>query len=198
MVVKEFTSDDFLISELQKSNEAAFDYLFRKYYKGLCVNAKSYVHDMDKAQSLVQDCFVKLWSSRENICEISNLSAYLAFMVRNRCIDHIRKTRAQENVYEKLEKKEAVSNTDEHLLHSEFEEKLRCAISVLPKRSKLAFEYSRFENLTYKEIGDKMDISGKAVEALVSRALRLLRNDLNGYFYTVTIGLLVLCKFFQA
>lgn len=185
MVIKEFTSDDFLISELQKGNEAAFDYLFRKYYKGLCVNAKSYVHDMDKAQSLVQDCFVKIWSSRESIGEINNLSAYLAFMVRNRCIDYIRKTRAQENVYEKLEKKEAVSNTDEQLLHSEFEEKLRCAISVLPKRSRRAFEYSRFENLTYNEIGHKMDISAKAVEALMSRALRLLRNDLSGYFYVL-------------
>jgi len=168
--------------ELQNGNEAAFDYLFRKYYENECVKAKIYVYDMDKAQSLVQDCFIKLWVNREKLGDVKNLSAYISFMVRNRCIDYLRKAKSEQAVYDKIQINEAGIDADVDLLKSEFEEKLRVAVLSLPKRSKLAFEYSRFEHLSYKEIGDKMNISGKAVEALVGRALRILRKDFQGYF----------------
>lgn len=175
-------SDKFLMTELQKGSEAAFDCLFRKYYKSQCVNAKSYVYDLDKAQSLVQDCFMKLWTNRKSLKNVNNLPAYLSFMVRNRCIDYIRKTKSEKILYDKIEQQEEESNADISLLKREFNDKLMKSILLLPKRSKLAFEYSRFENLTYREIGDKMNISGKAVEALLGRALRILRKDFNGYF----------------
>ncbi|SFB87872.1 RNA polymerase sigma-70 factor, ECF subfamily [Algibacter lectus] len=189
MVVKEFNSDAFLVCELQKGNEVAFDYLFRKHYKNQVVNAKSYVYDLDKAQSLVQDCFVKLWTNRTAVGDVKNLSSYLSFMVRNRCIDYIRKTKSEKALYDKIDRSGVAAEADVTLLKREFDEKLIKAILLLPKRSKLAFQYSRFENLTYREIGDKMNISGKAVEALVGRALRILRKDFNGYFF------LFLCLF---
>jgi RNA polymerase sigma-70 factor (ECF subfamily) len=182
MIAKDFNSDKFLISELQNGNEMAFDYLFRKYYESECLKAKIYVYDMDKAQSLVQDCFIKLWVSRNGLSNVNNLSAYLSFMVRNRCIDYLRKAKSEQALYDKMQVEEEVSNADVDLLKREFEEKLKLSVLSLPKRSRLAFEYSRFEHLTYKEIGDKMNISGKAVESLVGRALRILRKDFQGYF----------------
>jgi RNA polymerase sigma-70 factor (ECF subfamily) len=182
MIAKDFSSDKFLICELQNGNEMAFDYLFRKYYETECLKAKVYVYDMDKAQSLVQDCYVKLWVNRKTLNNINNLSAYLSFMVRNRCIDYLRKTKSEQALYDKLQVTDEVENADVDLLKQEFNEKLRLSVLSLPKRSKLAFEYSRFEHLTYKEIGDKMNISGKAVEALVGRALRILRKDFQSYF----------------
>ena len=63
----------------------------------------------------------------------------------------------------------------------EFEEKLVVVLSNLPERCRIAFEYSRFENLTYPEIAEKMGISVKAVEALISRALKTLRIELKEY-----------------
>ena len=190
MRFKEQTPDEFLISELKNGTEEAFDCIFRKYYKGLCAYATNYVYDIDKAQSLVQDCFVKLWANRSNVESIKSLPAYLSTMVRNRCIDHIRQVRSIEKLHEKLELEEFVINAENTLLSREFEENLVNAISTLPKKSKMAFEYSRFENLTYKEIGVKMNISSKAVEALLSRALKLLRKDLQPYFATVILALM--------
>lgn len=181
MVIKEINSDEFLISELQNGREEAFDYIFRRYYKGLCMYAKGYVHDLDKAQSLVQDCFVKLWTCRSSVKNIENLSAYLSTMVRNRCVDHIRKVKSTKKLHESIKQEKIVTNGENTLLSREFEESLKQAISLLPKKSKLAFEYSRFDNLTYKQIGEKMNISGKAVEALISRALKMLRKDLQTY-----------------
>lgn len=178
MAIKNFNSDDFLISELQKGNEAVFDYLFRKYYKNLCLKAKTYVSDLDKAQSLVQDCFVKLWTNRNSLGEIKNLSAYLSFMVRNRCIDYIRKKESLKKLHTKVNHDTEQANVENLLIFNEFEQKVMNKITLLPKRSRLAFEYSRFENLTYKEIAEKMEISSKAVEGLITRALKILRKDL--------------------
>ncbi len=190
MRFKENTSDEFLISELKNNREEAFDCIFRRYFKGLCAYATNYVYDLDQAQSLVQDCFIKLWNNRGTAENIKCLSAYLSTMVRNRCIDHIRQVKTLEKLHDRLELEEFVVNAENMLLSREFEEILAMAISTLPKKSKMAFEYSRFENLTYKEIGVKMNISSKAVEALLSRALKLLRKDLQPYFATVVFILL--------
>ena len=91
MPIEEPYQNLFLLQELQKGQERAFDYIFRKYYKALCAQANAYVKDLDKAQSLVQECFIKLWENRANSDKINNLPSYLAFMVRNRCVDYIRK-----------------------------------------------------------------------------------------------------------
>lgn len=177
----ETINNQFLLSELRDGKERAFDYIFRNYYKALCAQANAYVHDLDKAQSLVQECFIKLWENRENAGNIKNLASYLSFMLRNQCIDHIRKIKPLCELYENEEETSDVFNSEDLFISREFEERLVIIMSSIPGRSRVAFEYSRFENLSYKEIAEKMNISVKAVEALVSRALKILRKELKNY-----------------
>lgn len=174
-------NDSDLLLELKAGRECAFDYIFRKYFRSLCAQAYSYVNDYDQAQSLVQECFIKLWESRDSVDKIKSLSSYLAFMVRNKCIDYIRKDKSLRLLHEKVVENTDSIGSDDHLLASEFEENLIIALATLPERSRLAFEYSRFENLTYKEIAKEMEISVKGVEALISRALKSLCAELKDY-----------------
>ena len=189
MRVEENKTTDFLLLQLQNGQESAFDFIFRKYFKALCAQANTYVNDTDKAQSLVQDCFIKLWINRKDAGKIKTLPAYLTYMVRNQCIDYIRKSKSLQNLYENAKEDTSISNSEDLLLSHEFEEKLIEALASLPERSRLAFEYSRFENKKYKEIADKMGISTKAVEALISRALKTLRTELKD-FLPLTVFLL--------
>lgn len=174
-------NDNYLLSNLQGGKEEAFDFIFRKYYKALCAQANAYVSDLDLAQSLVQDCFIKLWEKRQQATSIENLSSYLSFMVRNKCVDYIRKEKWIAGLDESSTEKEADQHADDLLISREFEEKLVQALALLPDRCRIAFEYSRFEGLTYPEIAAKMDISVKAVEALLSRSLKILRVELKDY-----------------
>ncbi|MCF6332712.1 MAG: RNA polymerase sigma-70 factor [Draconibacterium sp.] len=180
-------TNEFLLSELQRGQERAFDFIFRKYYKALCAQAAAYINDIDLAQSLVQDCFIKLWENRGDAGNIKKLPAYLSFSVRNKCIDHLRKTKSIENLNENSELKSQDSSSEYYLLSREFEERLVVVLSSLPERSRMAFEYSRFENLTYSEIAEKMNITVKAVEALISRALKKLRKELKDYLPIIII-----------
>lgn len=190
-------TDRAILIELGKGEEKAFDYLFRKYYKGLCIKANAYVQDLDMAQSLVQDCFVKFWSKRDEAERIENLSAYLSFMVRNRCIDYLRKLESLRILHDSIEYEDVEIEFEDIFTTSSFEDRLRKLIAELPKRSRLAFEYSRFDNLTYSEIAGKMNISNKAVEALIARALKILRKNLEPYLSSNYLLLVLLALKFK-
>jgi len=182
MPESEIQNNSFVLAELARGQERAFDFIFRKYYKALCAQATVYVKDIDEAQGIVQESFIKLWGKREEAESIKNLPSYLTSMVRNQCIDHMRKVNVLNKTHQQGAANDEVENTTENLvLAHEFEEKLVVVLSNLPERCRIAFEYSRFENLTYPEIAEKMGISVKAVEALISRALKTLRTELKEY-----------------
>ena len=180
-------NDAFLLLALKDGQEKAYDFIFRKYYKALCAQANAYLHDLDLAQSLTQDCFIKFWEKRSQADTIENLSSYLSFMVRNKCIDYIRKTPKFNDLSSQTFNGSDNLQSDTQLLSREFEAQLIQALSQLPNRCRRAFEYSRFENMTYPEIAKKMDISIKAVEGLISRSLKILRSELKDYLSVIII-----------
>lgn len=170
--------DRFLIQELINDNERAFDKIFSDHYLNLCRFANSIVHDLDSAQSLVQQVFISLWENRKSLGHIERLTPYLTTTVRNICLNSIKKEKRNVDL-SALPHNSHIENTTERQLNlTEFEEQLIVALSLLPERCKMAFEYSRFGNLTNKQIAEKMNISVKGVEGLISRALRTLRVSL--------------------
>ncbi len=175
------SSDSFLFDELKKGKVKAFDILFEKHYENLCRFAFSFIHEADMAQSLVQNVFIKIWERRFVLGEIKNAGAYLTTMVRNQCLDYLKEQQVFDHT-EQSDKNNAFDfSTDQIVLANNFEERLVIALSTLPPRCKLAFEYSRFDNMTNREIASKMDISIKGVEALIGRSLKLLRIELREF-----------------
>jgi RNA polymerase sigma-70 factor (ECF subfamily) len=139
------------------------------------------VRDQDKAQSLVQNVFVKLWETRYTLGHITNLPAYLTHMVRNESLIYLRSEKRSIHMPLFTPEMKIESSEDDRFLSSDFTEKLVAALALLPERCREAFELSRFEELSNREIAEKMDISAKGVEALMTRALKSLRRTLSGY-----------------
>lgn len=181
MKQQESISDQFIMQQIASGKEELFDFIFRKYYKSLCAQAVLYVKDNDLAQEIVQECFIRFWEKRSELDEVRKLSTFLSFMVRNRAIDFLRKEKVQMTLVDSLQYQHQNDSADNLAISHEFEEILMEAILKLPDRCREAFEYSRFEGLTYGQIADKMGISQKAVEALIGRSLKLLRSDLIDY-----------------
>ncbi len=175
------TMDSFLIEELKNGNSRAFDRIFSDNYLNLCRFANSIIHDEDTAQNIVQQVFVSLWENRKSLGHIERLVPYLTASVRNRCLNHLKKERKNVEITA-IPSGLQTDNSTEHFLNlSDFEEQLVIALNSLPGRCKMAFEYSRFDELTNKEIAQKMNISVKGVEALISRSLKILREALAPY-----------------
>ena len=174
-------NQQFILNELQKGNERAFDMAFKQYYKPLCQFSYSFFKDQDTAENLVQEVFVKLWVKRENLTNIGNLLSYLMGMVRNQSIDFLRKEKTNSKIYNKLRPEKSENTTEEQILKNEFEERLLKSIMNLPERCRIAIEMSRFDGFSNKEIAQEMEISVKGVEALIGRSLKLLRSELQEF-----------------
>ena len=174
-------NQQFILDELQKGNERAFDTIFKLYYKSLCQFSYSFIKDQDTAENLVQEVFAKLWEKRDSITNVDNLLSYLMGMVRNQSIDFLRKEKTNLKTYNKLRLEKSENTTEEQILKNEFEEKLLKSIMNLPERCRTAIEMSRFDGFSNKEIAQKMEISVKGVEALIGRSLKLLRSELQEF-----------------
>ena len=174
-------SDQFLAAQISEGREEAFDYVFRKYYRILCTQAIVYLKDDDLAQSVVQDCFINFWDKRSELNDIRNLYSFLSFMVRNKAVDNLRRAETERKAAKNLREKHGGEAVENSALYKEFETKFMEAVLKLPDRCRTAFEYSRFEGLKYSEIAGRMNISQKAVEALIGRSLKTLRADLSEF-----------------
>ena len=174
-------NQQFILNELQMGNERAFNFIFIEYYKPLSQFSYSFIKDQDKAESLVQEIFIKIWEKRESLSHIDNILSYMMGMVRNISLDYLRKEKVNLKVFLKVQPEESVNTTEEELSKNEFEEKLLKSMLKLPERCRIAFELSRFDNLTNKEIAEQMKISVKGVEALIGRSLKILRNELEDF-----------------
>jgi RNA polymerase sigma-70 factor, ECF subfamily len=173
--------DNFLWEELKAGNQRAFDKVFNDHYKNLCRFAFSMVHDEDSAQSIVQQVFIKLWEKRASLDHIEKLVPYLTKMVRNHSINFINREKRSVKLADFPSDAQTGNTTENQIDANDFEEQLVIALSVLPERCRMAFEYSRFENYTNNEIAQKMEITIKGVEALIGRALKSLRISLSDY-----------------
>ena len=187
MIFESEDSDHFLFTQMRLGKEEAFDFIFRKYYKLLTTQAIRFVHVQDTAQSLVQDCFVKFWEKRMELSLVEDFYSYLFFMVRNRCIDHLREQKRIRQVPITNQTDFLENETEEKIDADDLSSHLWQATSKLPERCRMAFEYSRIDGLTYSQIAPKMGISHKAVEALLTRALKILRTNLADFLSILMI-----------
>lgn len=182
------TAPDFILEELTRGNEKAFNFIFRQYYKQMGQFAFSIVKDQGSAESICQEVFVKLWEKRKELSDVSNLNSYLARMVRNQCIDFLRKEKSNSKRYSALKVIESDNTTEEEILKNEFEEKLLNSMMRLPGRCREAIELSRFDGLSNREIAQRMQISVKGVEALIGRSLKFLRIELHEFLPSFSLN----------
>jgi len=175
--------DKILLFALCKSDNKAFDTLFRKYYKPLCAYAYRFV-DLTDAEEIVQDILLWLWENRENFSVQSTLSSYLFRAVYYRCLSCIEQKDIKhriETLYWKKLSQEFPSDMNDFLVN-ELIHKIHQAIEKLPESYRKAFILHRFKDKSYKEIALQLNVSPKTVDYRIQQALKLLREDLKYYF----------------
>ncbi|WP_423128759.1 RNA polymerase sigma-70 factor [Gaoshiqia sp. Z1-71] len=179
-----------LLKSVYKGNKKGFEILFRTYYKRLCAYAVSFVSQNDLAEDIVTDVFLKLWERRETLDISESVSSYLFRSVKNACINYLnreksRKHTISENEISWLNLKINYPVSDKYplseLIGRELEEKIREEIEKLPEQCREIFYLSRFEELSHKQIAEKLGISENTVKVQIYRALTKLRSGLKHY-----------------
>jgi len=178
----QFANKDLFVN---KQNPELFEELFNQYSKPLFYYAAKFVED-EAARDIVQDVFAKLWSDQKITIKLS-LNSFLFTMVRNSCLQTLEKQKVRNKYLEstklKLQEEELQFYMHEKtsLIEQELENKLNEVLDSLPDRCKQIFMMSRFENKKNKEIAEELDISTKAVEKQITKALGTIRSEMKDY-----------------
>lgn len=173
-------TEDGLINRLRSRDEAAFEQVFKQYYKSLHAYAFTLVKEEAVAEEIVQNVFYKLWERSEGLNISSTVAAYIYRAVHNEALNHLKhlKVRSRHQLYVSHRTESYTDSTTKKLQLKELEKRLHAALNELPEGCRTVFQLSRFEELRYSEIAETLGISIKTVENQMGKALKLLRAKL--------------------
>lgn len=171
------------------SDKGSFESLFHLHYSDLCSYAHHFIKDFAASEEIVQDLFVNLWAKKDDLEIKSSIKSYLFQSTKNRCLNLIKHIEVRENYkgINKERRKEQESFSANEMEEAELSERIERSISLLPKERQRIFRMSRFEDLKYKEIAEKLEISIKTVENQMGKALKFLREELAEYLPVIIL-----------
>ncbi|HLW20393.1 MAG TPA: RNA polymerase sigma-70 factor [Cyclobacteriaceae bacterium] len=167
-------------------DEQAFERVFKSHFKALHAYGLAIVKDSAAAEEIVQTVFLKLWEKRTTLNITVSLKAYLYKAVYHESINHlkhekVRMKHSEHHLYISREEAPVESMAFQEEGNEELSERLTKALDQLPEKCRMVFYLSRFEELKYKDIADRLGISIKTVEAHMGKALKTLRLQLADY-----------------
>jgi len=168
--------------DIVSGNAGSFEKLFNHYCQPLINFSRRYVWDKQIAENIVQDIFVRVWTTRSNLDPSKSIKSYLFTSVKNESLKHLRHLDVEQRSVEKtVQSAIEENNPDRNLEQTELEENIQQAISELPEKCREIFSMSRFDNLKYAEIAEVLNISVKTVETQMGRALKKMRERLKPF-----------------
>ena len=161
---------------IAQGDQKAFAHLYQKYNKQLKKFARNLVRSNEVSEEIVEDVFVKLWSNRSTLPQISNLIVYMYVAVKNRSLNTISK-KAHELIsapfdFLDIDINDQSFNPYELMITSEMMERMKAAMNALPPRCKMIFKLVREDGLRYKEIAEILNISVNTIDVQMSIAIK--------------------------
>ncbi len=176
--------DNLLTRRILDGDESAFKVLYEDFFHTLLAVACKYV-ELEVAKDIVQDVFLKLWSTPQKFQHTTDLRFYLYRSVQNGCLNYIRNRKVEDGYRNKVE------IVTEDFFYSVVQEeeifiRLRKAINELPEKYMNVINLS-LEGLSDKEIADRLSISLDSVKQQKKRGKEQLRQKLDHPFLLLLV-----------
>ncbi|SEW39946.1 RNA polymerase sigma-70 factor, ECF subfamily [Chitinophaga sp. YR573] len=173
-------ADEELVQMMGGDDQNAFTAIYNRYWKRLYVLAYDRLRSRQLAEDVVQDVLTGLWQRRGHTI-IRSLPSYLATACRYAVLTQLAKATPVTTVEALPETIQAVTDDTAqlHFLQKSMQEQLK----QLPEKCRIVFNYSRNQGMSNKEIASALNISEKAVEKHITKALHHLRIQFRNYFH---------------
>jgi RNA polymerase sigma-70 factor, ECF subfamily len=171
-----------LLTRLKNGDMLAFDQLYEHYSHKLFSFVFKILKNQAEADDIVQEVFVKIWETRENLGDYKLLNSYFFTIAYNNSIDLIRKRINNNKYLEHLKNSSVIQISPSVISEVEFNElnsHVKKLIANLPERQKQVYLLNREHGLTYAEIAEQLGISKNTVENHMVKALKYLRVNMN-------------------
>jgi RNA polymerase sigma-70 factor (ECF subfamily) len=170
-------NDSTLIECLLKGDELAFAEIYSRYKTVLFLHARRMLQDDEQARDVVQEIFTTIWIKKEELKVITSLKSYLFTSVKHKILNLLLH---QKHVEKHMQAMLGVYNagsfvTDLAVQEKEMAQLIEAEIQNLPARMREVFILSRREELSNKEIAQRMGIAEETVKKQIVYALKILR-----------------------
>jgi RNA polymerase sigma-70 factor (ECF subfamily) len=183
-------TDPEIIQSVLKGNKDNFRILVDEHHASVFHIAMGFVHDRDEAEDITQEVFIRSWQSLGKFRGDSSFSTWLHRIAVNACLNNARKKRGSPvfdriaSIFSKDAKAETETlsfqeNPEEILIREEHSAWLQKALDSLPENQRTAIILSKYDDLSQKEIATILNLTEGAVEALLQRAKKNLRERLS-------------------
>lgn len=174
----------------------AFEELVRNYQGRLLGIFQNMLGSREQAEDLVQEVFLRVFRARERYRPDAKFSTWL-FTIANNVAKNAKRTKARRrevgvtgnenqsggmaNPLEQMAKAASGQMPTRQVDKLERAEMVRLAVETLNERQRLAVLLSKFEGMSYADIGAAMGLSTSAIKSLLTRARCNLRSVLEPY-----------------
>ncbi len=183
-------TDNEIIKDILEGNKDAFRLLVERYQQSVFRTAMGFLHDKDEADDLTQEIFIQAYLSLAGFKSESAFSTWLYRITLNACLNKTRKSPLQKifRLFENTPEADreiflsAIDSTDPEdiMIQNENAELVRKALDSLPENQRIAIVLSKYDDLPQREIAEIMKTSEGAVESLLQRAKKNLREIISG------------------
>ena len=162
--------DDELVKQILLGNEAAAEELIKRYYTSILRYCKWHCGNIEKAEDLTQETFLRLFQNLPDYKGKGKFRAYLYTIANRLCIDESRKIRLYP-----LEDEENLAQERDEILRLEDSEEIKYLLNLLSSEQKEAVILRFSEQLSFAEIAKVMNCNMRTAQSRVRWALKIMR-----------------------
>lgn len=172
-----------LFQEIQQGNKGAFNDLFAAYYTKMVTFAQQYVKQLELAEEISSELFVKLWLKRNQLSKVLNPEVYLYVAIKNACLNSIRTAKKRSILSYEADNVtlELIGSSNSKLEDKELEKLLDEAVNSLPQQRKIIFKLIKEDGLKTNEVAVILGLSKRTVENQLYKAVKSLAETISNY-----------------
>ena len=182
-------SDEALMARIAGNDTRAFEILVGRHQRRILNLVYRSIGDRAQAEDVAQEVFLRVWRAAGDYLPKAKFTTWVYRIAVNLCLDAIKSARHRqsfirpEGLPESPAEKtrpvgESAPSPEELLIDAEETGRISAALHDLPANQRLAVVLKKFEGLSYEEISRVLGCSVPAVESLLVRAKKALREKL--------------------
>jgi RNA polymerase sigma-70 factor, ECF subfamily len=185
----EDTEDVRLMQLVGRGDTAALEELIERHQSLVAGTVARMLGSNSDVEDIAQQVFIRVWKSARRYVPRAKFTTWLLKITRNLVFNELRRSKRHAHVplqtnpgTEEFPVKDEVNPApDASLLETELQQAIEQAITQLPESQRMALILRRYEQLSYEEISEVLDLSVPAVKSVLFRARTELRARLSRY-----------------
>ena len=177
-----------LMGLVARGDTAAFEVLVERHQALVAGTVARMLGSNSDVEDIAQLVFIRVWKSAGRYVARAKFTTWLLKITRNLVFNEMRRAKRHRHQPVQIDpaeelplKDEAAATPSATLLQDELQTAIERAITQLPETQRMALVLRRYEELSYEEIADVMELSVPAIKSLLFRARTELRERLQGY-----------------